>query len=136
MGKEICCIGSSSSTLAKRPPARWTWRTIFKNIWWIYYSVRRGIRNIITWVPVIWYDEDYDWAFLARIMEFKFRKMSINFRDNGHTVDYLKVTKELLTCAELLKRLQKDDISNENLMNEWQHSLGRMIGKHLRSWWD
>jgi hypothetical protein len=122
-------------------PYRWTWKTILKNIGWIWYSIHRGIANIISWIPIIWFDEDFDWDPLARIMEFKLRRMSESLKRNQQ----LKQSTQTLICAEILKRLIRDD---ENLekemsfkkhcirMDEWQKELGRQIGKHFMSWWD
>ena len=104
---------------------------------WLY-----GIRNIVTWTPVIWGDRDYDWEFLAKIMEFKFRKMSEYYAEHGVTINRGKLAQELMTCAELIKRIREDDPINisstvhEARMNEWTRMLGDMIGKKLRSWWD
>lgn len=125
-----------------------------------------GIKNIIAWFPIIWQDRDWDWFFLARIMEFKMRNMSKALKYGNH-VGCEKDSKRLLICAELLKRLQEDssddlirfydvdsilnnlnaDTTDRKLfinrmkqhhqrMKEWQEMLGIMIGKHLRSWWD
>lgn len=105
------------------------------------YGIRRGIRNIIRWTPVIWADEDWDWEYLAHIMEWKLRKMSCNFKEYGITVGSDKNAQEMLTCAELIERLRKDDFTGvkatEHLgrMEEWQKMLGDLIGKKLRSWW-
>jgi hypothetical protein len=123
-------------------PYRWTYGTIFKNISSGFRSITHGIRNIVIWTPVIWDDHDWDWAYLAKIMEFKFRKMSHCFKYHGNSVNCEKDAKNLLICAELLKRLRDDDFvgedyrKHENQMTECQRLLGKMIGKYLRSWWD
>lgn len=104
---------------------------------WLY-----GIKNIVTWIPVIWGDRDYDWEFLAKIMEFKFRKMSEYHTKWGVTINKDKMAQELMTCAELIKRLREDDpadislVAHEARMEEWEKMLGDMIGKKLRTWWD
>ena len=105
------------------------------------YSIKRGIGNIIRWTPVIWDDEDWDWGYLAKIMEWKLRKMSSNFSKRGVTVSSNKNAQEMLICASLLKRLRDDDLlgimgePQEVRMNEWQKMLGDLIGKKLRIWW-
>lgn len=131
-------------------PYRWTFRTFNKNVWWIFYSLRRGINNIIRWTPLIWEDEDFDWEFLADVMEWKMRKMSRYFKEYGHGVGSDRRSRELLICAELLRRLIKDDdrdleksimnrkISTRHMarMKEWQEMLGEKIGRKLYTWWD
>ncbi len=131
-------------------PYRWTWKTVFKNIGWMFYSIRRGVRNIIRWTPVIWHDEDFDWDSLAKIMEWKLRKMSIGFNERGHLIDSKRQARKMLICAEILKRLREDNWDDllkicsfrncihrhEIRTKEWEEMLGRIIGKHLRCWWD
>ena len=123
-------------------PYKWTLRMIPWNISWIFHSIVKGIKNLIRWAPVIWDDEDFDWEYLAKIMKVKMRWMSSQAHEWGG-VDNEKMARELLICAELLKRLRGDDISDSRFwyihhtrMKEWQQMLGRMIGKHLRCWWD
>lgn len=62
---------------------RWTWRTIYKNINWIFRDVYTGIKNVFVWLPIIWNDRNFDHEYLARIMEFKFRRMSHAFSKYG-----------------------------------------------------
>ncbi len=124
-------------------PYRWScWGGFWGNIRWIPGMIYWGIKNIIIWTPVIWEDRDYDWGFLAKIMEFKFRKMSEYHTKWGVTINKDKMAQELMTCAELLKRIREDDPKNisstvhEARMNEWTRMLGDTIGKKLRLWWD
>lgn len=127
---------------------RWLPSTIIPNLWVLLKSIKRGIINVVKWVPVIWGDRDWDWYYLTKIMEYKLRKMSISFKEEGVCVGSEIHAKNMLICAELLKRLNKDDMTDlggfnsrnilrhEIRMGEWQHMLGRYLGKHLRCWWD
>jgi hypothetical protein len=113
-------------------------RTFIKNIKYALHDIYRGIVNIFHWLPVIWVDRDFDWAYLARIMEFKFRRMNHSFKTFGCRNNDAR---ELLICAELLKRLIADDEKNLNFkihkarMDGWSEMLGKMIGKKFRAWW-
>ena len=108
----------------------------------MFYNIRRGIRNIIRWLPIVWKDEDYDWEYLARIMEVKMRWMSDHFKDYPIVADSKEMSKELLICIELIKRLRKDSFAGntykEKDANAQRHQemLGRIIGRKLRCWWD
>ena len=121
-------------------PYRWMWKTVHRNINALFWWIVDGIRNVIKWVPVIWGDFDYDWEFLARIMEFKLRNMSENFSGTDITCCD-KTAEETLICAELLKRLIDDDSSGVSInihsarSEEWQEMLGKTIGRKLRNWW-
>jgi hypothetical protein len=104
----------------------------------IYY----GIENIVVWFPLIWNDRDWDWAYLTRLMEFKLRKMSKHFDKYGYHVGNDKDAREMLICAELLKRIEEDDCVSvawwryETRMKEWEHMFGKMFSKKLRHWWN
>lgn len=107
-----------------------------------FYSLKEGLRNILYWFPIIWEDRDFDWEYLAKIMEWKFRKMSHYF-ETGIVTDSPQISKELLTCAELLKRLQEDDMcelysvkTHMTRMKGWQEMLGNLFSKRLRTWWE
>jgi hypothetical protein len=115
-------------------PYKWS-RCPLKNIGWIFYSIRRGVRNLIRWFPVIWMDEDFDWAYLAGIMETKFRFMAEDAK-TWNNVGSEKQRKELLECAELLARIIDDVGKNEEIMKAWQERLGYLISRKLRRWWD
>jgi len=127
-------------------PYRWLPRTFFANISWIFYSIKRGIKNTVRWTPVIWDDEDFDWAHLATIMEVKMRWMSKYIKEEEWATDSGEISRELLICAELLKRLINDDMGEMEInrgnilrhnqrMKEWGIMLGDIIGKKLRYWW-
>lgn len=119
----------------------------------IRYDLSQGIKNLIRWFPIIWRDRDWDWKFLACIMEFKLRTMSENMRIYGVATTAARDARQMLICAELLKRLQADSMKDfphssrgtlsfstlfihETRMTEWQKMLGRYLGKYLRNWWD
>lgn len=123
-------------------PYRWTWKTAHRNIGWIFYSIKRGIQNVIQWTPVIWDDEDFDFSYLAKIMEFKLRNMSRGFKAWDHFKGSQKDARQMLICAEILKRLREDDWEgvtgkqHMTRMRGWQELLGKLIGRHLMTWWD
>jgi hypothetical protein len=126
--------------------------------WW--HDLKCGVRNIVRWGPIIWRDRDWDWAFLAKLMEVKLRQMSACFAQHGHHVNSKRDAKRALLCAILLKRLQDDNymenagwdhptwkqlpekrrkhIVSHSIKMEQQDQwyLGHMIGKYFRSWWD
>lgn len=125
---------------------------------WLWYQLRRGVRNVVRWAPVIWNDEDCDWSGLAWVMEWKLRRMADCELHSYHTTA-LRDRKQLLTCAELLKRMNADEyFENAGYRPETWHSLpdhvgtrivkhsmymaqqdqrylGLLIGKYLQNWW-
>ena len=85
-------------------------KSIFLYSWLIpLVSFYDNIKRLIAWFPVIWEDRDFDYAFLFAIMQFKISNMRKLHEETRRFVNSDKVIKQLLTCEELLKRLQKDE---------------------------
>lgn len=114
------------------------------------YDLWLGIKNLYVWFPIIWNDFDWDWSQLAKIMEFKMRRMAPVMQS---FVGSEEVEKELYYLADLLKELREDDplgwdhavgdeerhdIMSEHLkrMDYIQKKIGKVIGKNMRTWWD
>lgn len=111
-----------------------------------------GLGNLRRWLPLIWRDRDWDWVFLAQVMEFKLRRMAHHENFFGHHVGSKLDARRQLICAELLKRLMDDDYyiharkffgvtpaaSEAALRNQRsdQRYLGLLLGKYLTHWWD
>lgn len=118
-------------------------KRLFSRLYWQWYYLCRGVRNVFRYAPVVWHDEDFDWAGLATVMEYKFRKMAESHK-RERLVDSEKYEKELRICAEHLKRLLEDELGERgtliyNFYNErmkgHQREVGRRIGRHLMHWW-
>jgi hypothetical protein len=86
-------------------------------------------------LPIIFFDRWWDWAFFAKMMEFKLRYMSKMFKERGMSISAEKDAKKMLICAELLKRLREDE-KEENMLLFYNEYLFRLLKKHMRSWWD
>lgn len=138
-------------------PYRWSYPRVWStNVRYILNQLISGIKNVVRWAPVIWDDQDYDWAFLAKIMEYKLRRSSQLEFTFGHHTNSARDGRNMLVCAELLKRLREDRYYEEakdpfdNKYDEVrvrvlqsmrqsksdQEYLGKMIGKWLTFWWD
>ena len=116
-------------------PYRWLPRTFFLNIRSMIFNICKGIYNIFRWIPVIWIDEDWDWYYLAKIMEYKMRCMSKCLGD-GYHLNAKRDEKQLKICAELLRRMQEDGYRDWKGQIRDQKFLGEIIGKHFLGWWD
>lgn len=127
-------------------------RTLWRNVSGIYYDTINGVSSIIRWIPLIWHDRDWDWCYLASIMEFKLRRMSDHELKHGHHLTSEFDAKNQLICAHLLKRLRDDSYFEEAkkqfkdrrfaakqsvaVQKQDQEMLGRILGKYLTHWWD
>lgn len=115
---------------------------MFEKIRWWLWEVEIGIHNLFYWLPVIWRDGQCDWTYLTTIMEHKFRRMSNFYGKQEPYVSSKKDAKDMLICAELLKRIAEDDIVNcesfaqhDMRMKGWEEMFGKIFNKKLRGWW-
>lgn len=112
-----------------------------------------GFSNFIRWFPIIWNDRDWDWNYLAQIMEFKFGKMAISIGDNGRHIGCEKTGRQLRICQTLLGRLREDNywdqakkvhpfnFRNQSKLAQYQAEqdkkyLALLISKYFDHWWD
>lgn len=82
--------------------------TIMDTITYPFRELYKRITNLMYWFPVIWTDKDWDECFLMAIMEHKIRSMAKYFKETQRHVGDDKVVKQMIMCANLLNRLQKD----------------------------
>lgn len=134
-----------------RFPYRWLPRTAWANIRFGFWDIIGGIRNVIRWAPVIWFDADFDWEYLASIMEYKLLRMAYNAASYWHHEDATQAQKEMRICARLLRRLQEDDycVRADNTFERGREAadhamaasakdlklLGKILGSRLNCWW-
>jgi hypothetical protein len=116
----------------------------------ILWDIHLGLRNLWTWLPIIWQDRQHDWTFLTTLLEFKLRRMERFYRLYSVHAGASADARNMLICAALCKRLSTDDYvpistyfrshhsieHDEMLARQDNEYLGRMFRKHLRKWWD
>jgi hypothetical protein len=73
-----------------------------------FYDLKYGIQNLIRWFPIIWNDRDWDWAYMAEMLEVKLRHMAEYTEKYGCHVGSDKNAREQRICAELLRRMRED----------------------------
>ena len=116
-----------------------------------FYGIYYGIKNIVEWLPIIWHDSDFDFAFFAKINEFKMRRMSAYFRDHGVHIGSDKDARDLAVCAELFRRIGGDTDSERAIARskffgcsktgfirseaEYPKMIARIIGRRMYHWW-
>jgi hypothetical protein len=117
--------------------------------WW---NLVYGIRNVWRWLPIIWRDRDWDWEYIAKVLEFKLRKHAELEETCGHHVGSELDAKRMRICIALLRRLREDEyfenaqrrFRNARQAGDFAHLhqradqryLGLILGKYLTHWWD
>jgi len=144
-----------------------TWYHIKRNLnpRTIYYNLRYGIGNLISWFYIIWTDRDWDDYFLYAIMHKKIARMEKLHRFHGSLVSAENSANQLRICKCLLKRLMEEKYFNyslipdeynmwkplpkeiiDNVLVESKHEdymiqqdldlLFKIMRKCIRGWWD
>lgn len=73
---------------------------------------RRGWRRIkryIAWFPILWKDEDWDYAYFFEIMRFKISRIRKATEKNKIYVGYEENVKQMKVAEELLRRVADSD---------------------------
>lgn len=96
-------------------------------IWYKIVSIPlnfyHNICNIISWIPVLWNNWDWDWQFLMKILEFKLTRMQKFFASDDCIIkDGSQVSAQIKVCVDLIKKIQNDDW----IQDEWD--------KHEEKW--
>lgn len=89
-------------------PYKWT-RRPWENISHLWHDLTNGIANLVRWFPLVWRDRDWDWSYMAQMMEYKLNRMSDTFSKYGHHKNNKLDAKRCRICAILLRRLLDDE---------------------------
>ena len=74
-----------------------------------FRNLKKGIWNLISWLPIVWNDRDWDYCFLYELLKFKLKRMEKYLCRYGHSVDNEKDANSIKECMIILERLIDDD---------------------------
>ena len=101
----------------------------------IYYNIRR----IISWIPILWKDRNFDYSYLYIIMQFKISHMRKRAECNITTTS-MRDAKYMKICEKLLDILIKEDNIcykyNYLYLNKCKRLLFNILDTQLHGWWD
>ena len=80
----------------------------------------RRLKRILSWLPVLWHDEDWDHAHLWHILRHKLASMRDYHNEYGVSADRLQTALQINSCVEALDRMIADDY-----LREWQEDCSR-----------
>lgn len=124
--------------------------SFFKNLWFeikyglknIYSEIRgfkRGIKNIIKWIPIIYKDADWDYEFLIDILIFKLKSMEeFYFSDKPWRVNAEQRGKQI---REARTKLEEAFLDVRTPFTTDKHAQAsdrafNVIKKNIFDWWD
>ncbi len=85
---------------------RWDWKHFHK---YLYY----GIKNLITWFPIIWKDRDWDDYYILEILKFKINKTANSFEKKQRFVGWEDQVRYMRICEKLITLIQDEYYSHE-----------------------
>ena len=121
-----------------------------------FRDFRLGIKNLITWFPIIWNDHQWDQVYIYIMLHKKLVLMQ-KFYEEGNTycIKAPVTLKEIKICKFALERLIKDDYLPDSFLAEKDRTKARnmcalaevrhkqdieilvnTMRKHIRTWWD
>jgi len=81
-----------------------------------FYTLRRNIKNLIKWFPIIWSDRDWDYHYILAILQAKLEFTKQFFlSDNTYCVEANETANEVSEVLEILDRLIKNQYLEEAL---------------------
>ena len=128
------------------------WDTIHLNVRCCWRQLCAGLRNIRRWLPIIWWDQDWDWCFLATVIIAKLKWMEASSH-RWHVLGADRKRREIMICRILLERVNADQMwhvdnaekrfGNGRKAYEFarQHEnadmayMAKMLQK-MQGWWD
>jgi hypothetical protein len=78
----------------------------------------RKLKRIIEWLPILWRDEDWDYQFLVKIIQFKLRRMA-DCIDRNEIISDHKKARQMRIVAGHLDRFQAHSYWDSNPYQGW-----------------
>jgi hypothetical protein len=69
----------------------------------------KGVKNLITWFPIIWKDRQWDHQYIYGIFRKKLHLTEQFIRHNGIHVNNIDDADKMKICVDLLDRIMKDE---------------------------
>jgi len=83
----------------------------------IFYDIKNGIKNLITWFPIIWKDRNWDYEFFFDLLKFKLQLMEKNHRNcKVFCESDIKNADQIKKCIEITDRLILDEYTEKSLV--------------------
>jgi hypothetical protein len=91
---------------------RYHWASIWSEIFHPFRAFWYGLENLYAYLPIIWLDRDWDYAYMLTLWELKFRRMARNHLLYGNHLRHEEVAQELRVCAQLCARIRDDNYAD------------------------
>lgn len=96
----------------------------------------RKITKLSKWIPIIWRDEDWDYIYSLKLIQFKLEQMAELHIKEGNSMNSKLYASELLYASHLLTQaIEADDFNEEDTQEKIDVAFG-YITKNITKWWD
>lgn len=125
---------------------------------WKILKIKRRLKRLWKWIPILWYDEDWDYFFIYNILQ---KKLELT-RDhilNGHHSDSKNVASRIQTAIDLIEAVKTEkyidavfmmysdkelddktffDVTNKGYRKHERakNLLFKFLNHNLHNWWD
>ena len=88
-------------------------------LWWnndvkyLHITIKRGIKNIWYWLPIIWKDRHYDSHYIFDIMKHKIKAQSKYIGERDIHTRAKRDSEVMMTCVRLMEKVQDEFYSSE-----------------------
>ena len=96
---------------------------MFINKWSDY---KKGINNLIKWIPIIWKDRDWDRDYIFIILQKKLKHMEDSYRNRAYCKGSTELANQMKRCCELIETLLEDNY-NEKEFIKHDKKWGRIL---------
>lgn len=88
--------------------------------------------KLAKWVPIIWRDEDWDWAFIMILLDFKLKNMEKCFRESDIAEDDKKTANQIKYARQLISRGADSDEWSWKKLDDDKYKYYK--DQYLKSW--
>lgn len=119
-----------------------TWNRISN--WWSFEArwypkvFRKGIKNLVYWVPIIWKDRHWDHSYIFAVLQHKLKAQADWIQEHGNHLNAPTDARLMRTCVCLINRVSEGYYSQEYMdymkNKHWFEEIpGRQDAKEFRS---
>lgn len=114
-----------------------------------FKSIRRFLKNIPFYLPIMWDDRWYDSSYLLRIIAKKCARDAKSYAIDGQSQVHIEIAKQLWEVADICNRLQDPDVGypieepytqekamEANKLEKDDITHLSVLFTHVREWWD
>jgi hypothetical protein len=91
---------------------KWLIKSLKHEVTYPFKRTYRFVVKLYTYAKLLWYDFEFDYVYLLKILQLKMRLMSEHMNESGMTVSSPVKAKELKFCSDLIDRIIKNEYSD------------------------